>query len=286
VLSSDELHDVLMLAALGLVVLPLIPSEPLRWLGNINPRPLAVMVLLILLIQGAGHAALRIAGPRFGLAATGFLSGFVSSTATIASLGGRARREPTLAVGLASAAVLSSAATWLLAVVIAAGLSTRAARTIAPMACAGLACALIVGGLLLASAGKRALPTAEGASGGGARGPLRLREALIVAAMLSVVTLIAASASDRFGSAGVFATAGLAGLADAHAPVASAAALFGSGRISAPELVTCVLLSVSSNSVVRATTAFVVGGRRYGLLVAGGLVLGLAAAWAAAGAFA
>jgi uncharacterized membrane protein (DUF4010 family) len=104
--------------------------------------------------------------------------------------------------------------------------------------------------------------------------------------MLSVVTLIAASASDRFGSAGVFATAGLAGLADAHAPVASAAALFGSGRISAPELVTCVLLSVSSNSVVRATTAFVVGGRRYGLLVAGGLVLGLAAAWAAAGAFA
>ena len=285
VLTSEELHDVLMLAALGLVVLPLIPSEPLPWLGNINPRPLAAMILLILLMQGVGHAALRIAGPRFGLAAMGFFSGFVSSTATIASLGGRARREPTLAVGLASAAVLSSAATWVQAMVIAAGLSTGAARAIAPMAFAGLACALIVGGLLLTSAGTHAHPTPEWAPDAGARRPLRLREASIVAALLSLVTAIAASASDRFGAAGVFVTAGLAGLADAHAPVASAAALFASGRLSERELVACALLAVSSNSVVRAAAAIAVGSRRYGLRVAGGLTLGLAAAWAAAWAF-
>jgi uncharacterized membrane protein (DUF4010 family) len=98
VLSAEELHDMLLLAALGLVLLPLVPSMPLAWLGGINPRPLAALVLLILLLQGVGHVALRVAGPRFGLAASGFFSGFVSSTATIASLGSRARHEPSPAL--------------------------------------------------------------------------------------------------------------------------------------------------------------------------------------------
>jgi len=285
-LSKEELHDILMLAALGLVLLPLIPTEPLPWLGNINPRPLAAMVLLILLLQGVGHIALRIAGARFGLAATGFFSGFVSSTATIASLGSRARREPALLATLASAGVLSSAATWVQAIVITAGLSTGAARAIAPLTVAGLVCALIVGGLLFAASGAPTATTGVRSADTAARGPLRLREALLVASLLSIVTVVAASASNRFGATGVFLTAGLAGLADAHAPIASAAALFAGARLSTRELVGCVLIAVSSNSLARVGVAFVAGGWRYGARVSAGLVLGVAAAWSAAAAWA
>lgn len=281
-LSTEELHDLLMLAALGLVVLPLVPSEPLRWLGDINPRPLAAMVLLILLLQGLGHVALRIAGPRIGLAASGFFSGFVSSTAAIASFGARARQEPRLTTPLASAAVLSSAATWLQTLAITAGLSTGAASAIAPMAGAGLLSALAVGALMFASAAPQMAPAVQAAADAPARGPLRLREALIVAALLGTVTWVAAAAGERFGATGVFMTAGIAGLADAHAPIASAAALFSSGRLSATDLVRCVLLAVSCNSVVRAGAAFAAGGGRFGAYVATGLLLGQSAAWAAA----
>ncbi|HJW12264.1 MAG TPA: MgtC/SapB family protein, partial [Albitalea sp.] len=38
VLSEQELHDGVLLAALALIVLPLAPSQPLAWLGGLNPR--------------------------------------------------------------------------------------------------------------------------------------------------------------------------------------------------------------------------------------------------------
>jgi uncharacterized membrane protein (DUF4010 family) len=282
VLSAEEWHDMLLLAALGLVLLPLVPSTPLAWLGGINPRPLAALVLLILLLQGVGHVALRVAGPRLGLAASGFFSGFVSSTATIASMGSRARSEPALTGALASAAVLSSAATWVQVMLITAALSATAARLLAPIAAAGLVCAAVVGTVLLIAAMQRS-PTPAGPSGEAAgRGPLRLREALLVAALLTAVTLAASFARQYFGASGVMATAALAGLADAHAPTASAVALFASGQLLPRELVLCVLIAVSTNSATRVLTSFVSGGPRFGVRVTAGLVLGLSAAWAAA----
>jgi uncharacterized membrane protein (DUF4010 family) len=282
VLSVEELHDTLMLAALGLVVLPLVPNAPQAWLAGINPYPLAALVLLILLLQGIGHAALRIAGPRFGLAASGFFSGFVSSTAAIASLGGRARHDLAHGRSLAGAAVLSSAATWVQVMLMAAALSTEAARRLAPVVVSGLLCALGVGALLFA----KAAPAASAPTEATARRPLRLREALIVAALLSTVTLIVSLARQQLGAGGVFATAAVAGLADAHSPVASVVALFAGGRLTAHEMLLCVLLAVSANSAVRVFTAFAAGGSRYGARVAAGLLLALAAAWAAASALA
>lgn len=288
-LSAEEWRDALMLAALGLVFLPLLPNTPQAWLGGINLRPLGAMVWLILLLQAVGHVALRIAGPRFGLAASGFVSGFVSSTATVASFGSRARREPELVGTLAAGAVFSSAATWIQVLVITAALSGSATRLLAPLAAAGLVCASAAGITLLVVAGRRAsgaAPATATATQSDKRGPLRLREALLVAALLSVVTLVAAVARQQFGAGGVYATAALAGLADAHSPVASAVALFAAGSLSQRELLWCVLLAVSSNSVMRVFVAFTAGGARYGARVAPGLLLALAAAAVAATALA
>jgi uncharacterized membrane protein (DUF4010 family) len=39
-LTEQELHDGLLLAALALIVLPLIPRGPVDWFGGIQPRPL------------------------------------------------------------------------------------------------------------------------------------------------------------------------------------------------------------------------------------------------------
>ncbi|HKX95519.1 MAG TPA: MgtC/SapB family protein, partial [Methylibium sp.] len=93
-LSEQELHDGLLLAALALIVLPLLPAGPIAALGGIALRPLGALVLLIMALQAAGQVALRWLGPRAGVLGGGFASGFVSSTATIASLGSRARAEP------------------------------------------------------------------------------------------------------------------------------------------------------------------------------------------------
>lgn len=116
-LSEQELHDGVLLAALALIVLPFIPAGPIDMLGGIAARPLAAMVLVIMAIQ-AGQAAVRWLGVRGGLLAAGFASGFVSSTAS---------RQPQDVRLLAGAAALSAVATWVLALAMTTALSPRRA---------------------------------------------------------------------------------------------------------------------------------------------------------------
>jgi uncharacterized membrane protein (DUF4010 family) len=278
-LSEQELHDGLLLAALALVVLPLIPSVPIAWLGGINPRPLAAMVLLILVLQAMGHVALRLLGPRGGVATAGFFGGFVSSTATIASMGASARQYPGWAGVTASGAALSTVATWVLVMVLAAALSPQAAQALAPAAGAGLMGALASSTVLIwlarrQTAGENAPPPQAGA--------LSLPTALLIASLLTVVTLAVTTAQRHFGSAGLLGGAAIAGLVDAHSPLVSLSALFAAQGLTARELVLGVLLAVSANSATRLTTAFLAGGRAFGTRVAGVLLVGLACAWAAA----
>ena len=110
-LSEAELHDALLLSALTLVLLPLAPAAPLAWLGGMAPRTLLLTVVLILALQAAGHVALRLLGPRAGLALSGLFSGFVSSTATIAAMGARARAQPAEGGAALAGAMFSTTAT-------------------------------------------------------------------------------------------------------------------------------------------------------------------------------
>jgi uncharacterized membrane protein (DUF4010 family) len=79
----------------------------------INPHSIVQLIVMVMAISAFGYVALRTLGPRFGLPLAGFAAGFVSSTATVHSMGARARQHP-MAVGSAAAgAALSSVATTL-----------------------------------------------------------------------------------------------------------------------------------------------------------------------------
>lgn len=83
VITERELHDGLILAAATLVILPLVPDRHLGPFDAINPRSAWTLVVLIMVAGALGHVATRLFGPKLGLPAAGFASGFVSSTATI-----------------------------------------------------------------------------------------------------------------------------------------------------------------------------------------------------------
>lgn len=270
-LSEAELHDALLLAALALVVLPLVPQTAPPWLGAIQLRRLAALVVLILLLQAAGHVALRLAGQRIGLAASGFFSGFVSSTATVATFGAKARAAPDHARACAAAGAFSGVATWVQALMVCMALSPHAAAALAAPAAAGALTTLAAAAALIAGAAGPAVPATRGAA-------LRPKEALVVAALLAGVTALVTYAQGAFGTAGAFVGVALAALADAHAPTASLAALFAAGRLGEAALVGGVLLALAANSTSRLVVAFASGGARYGAAVAAALWAGLAAA--------
>ncbi len=270
VLSEAELHDALLLAALTLVLLPLAPATPLAWMGGMAPRTLILLMVLILALQGVGHVALRALGPRAGLALSGLISGFVSSTATIAAMGARARATPPQRAACEAGAMFSTTATWLQAMVMLAVLAPAAAAALLPCAAGGAGVAL-AGGLVRlrgaahdATAADDTAGTAAAAAAGRSQGPLRVREALLVALLLGVVAVAVAWARQRFGDLGLLAGSALAALADAHSPVAALGALQASGQIDAATVREGALVAVAANSLTRVVTAFAAGGAGFG----------------------
>lgn len=283
--TEQELHDGLLLGALALIALPLIPAGPAAWLGGIAPRPLFAMVVVILGLQAAGHVALRWLGPRGGAAFGGFVSGFVSSTATVASYGGRARAQPREVVLLAGSAGLSGVATWVQALLMTTALSPSAVGALAPVALAGAAGGLLGAAPLLwlaraGTPGHRAAPPASKASA------LQPRAAVTIALLLAVVAFGVSTARRQFGDAGLIAGVALAALADAHSAVSALASLHAGGQLTAARLVLGVLTAVAANTLVRLVVALVSGGPGYAWRVGMVLLASLGAAGLVALAFA
>lgn len=274
VLRAEELHDGLLLGALALVVLPLMPQQPLPWLAGMTANALLGLLLLLLALQTVGHVALRLAGPQAGLALSGLLSGLVSSTATIAAMGARARAQPSLALACAAGAVMSTCATWLQAQLMLFAMAPQAAQAALPLTLLGMALSGSLGALLARRSG-RLEPASSMVDSDGRRGPLRLREALLLSLMLGGVALAVSWAREQFGASGLYGAIALTALADAHAPLASLAGLQAAGNIRTDQLLWGLLLALACNSLTRSVTALAAGGGRFARPVIAALALPL-----------
>ena len=139
-LSERELHDGLLFAACALIVLPLVPDHGLGPNHALNPATIWRLVVIVMAMQAAGYIAMRAIGPRYGLLLTGFLGGFVSSTATIALMGKRAVDEPPMRRLATAAGIASSVATVVLLAAVVGAASMPVLRALAlPLILAGLA---------------------------------------------------------------------------------------------------------------------------------------------------
>lgn len=275
-LTEQELNDALVLAASALVVLPLIPDHYIGPFDAINPRTIWTIVVLMMSIGAAGHIALRLLGPRFGLPVAGFASGFVSSIATIGAMGERALRTPELLRPAVAGAVLSTLSTIVQLVVVLAFTSMEVLRVLAlPLGCAGVmafAC-----GLYYTRAGLSARAAFADYSGAA----FSVRTALLLAGGIALILLVAAAVESWFGHRGVIVAAALSGFADTHSTAVSVASLTAGGKLPALEALVPILAGLTANTVSKAVVAWTAGGD-YAVRIIPGLVLTIVAAWAGA----
>jgi uncharacterized membrane protein (DUF4010 family) len=277
VLSERELHDLLVLAAAVLVVMPLVPDRSVGPYAAVNPRALWTIVVLIMSIGATGYVALKLIGARFGLPLAGFISGFVSSTATIGAMGALSQRQPLAMRPAVAAGVLSTVATVAQMAAILAVTSPPTLREMGASLAAAGGVALVYGLVFMWNAvrsetAEPALPTRA----------INISAALIFAATVAGVQILAAALEAWLGTSGVAVAAAAAGFADTHSAAASVASLVRAERLSAGDAVLPILLALSTNTISKAVFALIGGGARYGLPIIGGLVLVLAAAWAGA----
>lgn len=275
-LREEELHDGLLLAALVLVLLPLLPAEPLAWLGRLSPQRVLMLVVVILALQAASHLGQRLLGARSGVALSGLLGGFVSSTATISALGAQAR-DGRLPMRVACCgAILSTAATWLQVLLMASVVAPSLLASLVGLVAAAAAAPLLAGLVLWRRGAPQGMSAPEG------RRVLQPKAALLVAALL-VAGAVLVNLAQQLGAAGVLVGTAVAAAMDAHAPLAALMSLWASARIEPHLAFQGVLVAIGVNSVSRTVVASVAGGRRFAMAV--GLVMALsvlqAGAWVA-----
>lgn len=274
VLTATELNDALVLAGAALVVLPLMPDRYLGPFNAINPHTLWIIVVLMMSISAGGYIARRLFGPRYGLPAAGFASGFISSSATIASMGSLARQKPELLPAAVAGAVLSTVATVLQMVVVLAATNPSSLLKMAlSLACAGVVAVAYAGWFVFQAIRQPLTETSQ------AGRPFSFRTALLLPATMGAVLIAAAALNAWLGSAGLVAGAVVAGFADTHAPAISVASLVDSGRLEAAAAVIPILLAMSTNTVTKIALAVTSGGRHFAFQVIPGLLLTIAAAW-------
>src|SRR5580700_7721992 len=266
VLTDQEIRSLLVFAAATLVVLPLLPDHTI-----------GIVVILVMAVSALGYIAVRLVGARYGLPLTGLAAGFISSIATIGSMGARARKEPELLLPAVAGAVLSSIATTVQLAILIAATSLETLKVFyLPLVFSGAA-ALLYGGVFTLWALRHKADDHEAPGSA-----FSIRTALTFAAILAVVLLVAAAAQDWFGEAGVVVAAASAGFADTHSAAVSVAALVQENRIAAPMSVIPILAAITTNTISKMVFAVSTGGRGFAFYVIPGLILLVAAAWAGA----
>ena len=273
-LTEQEVHDGLLFAAAALIVLPLVPDRGYGPHDALNPSTIWRLVVIVMAINGLGYVALRVLGPRRGLPLAGFVGGFVSSTATVAAMGARARSAPAVLRPAVGAAVASTVATLVLTGLVLAAVSVPTLTAVLPALVPAGACAVGYAAVMVRHAARA---PSEGPLELGRAFDLKLPVAL--ALTVSAVLVAAELMHEWLGSSGVVLAATVAGFADAQSAAVSAASLVATGRLEADAAIVPIVAGLTANTITKVALAVGLGGRRYAWRVGAGLLLVLVAAW-------
>ena len=255
-----ELRSALVLLSMTLLVMPLVPDEPIDLLGGLNPSKIWGLAILLAAISYLGYLAVRLMGPERGLVLSGAAGGLVSSTA-VAISNARAAAEGGAALALAAGALIAGAVSCLRTIAIVFFIASDVAwLLVLPLGVAALG--MTLAGLALARRANAAGPPAAPPEN-----PFELAAVLKIALLLAVVALASRLAAEKLGSAAVLAVAALTGLADVDA-VALSVPLLAPATLSLQTAAQAVLAAVGVNICAKAAYALVLGGGRFGTVYA------------------
>lgn len=265
--SEIELEDAIKFLVAAFVILPLLPDREIGPYGVLNPAKVWLLVVLLTGIGWIGYIGVRTLGPQRGLLVTGLAGGFVSASATTASMGRLSRTADEMRAPLAGALV-ASLATFIQLVVVIGFVEPDVLRRLWPPVVAGAMVLVVVAAIVYRGASvapRDAEVISVGVEPNTAARPFSLRPALVLAAALVFALFVGRWGADVLGSRGAVLAAAAAGLADAHAGALGAASLAAKGTITVDSALQAIAAALGSNLLVKSVLAFTSGGHRFGL---------------------
>jgi uncharacterized membrane protein (DUF4010 family) len=268
IVTEVEMEDAIKFFVVAFVVLPLLPDQPMGPYGVLNPAKVWLLVVLLTGIGWLGYVGVRALGAERGLMVTGLAGGFVSASATTASMG-RLSRTAGVQAPLASA-LAASLATFVQLLIVIGYVDPAVLRRLWPPVLAAALVLFVVAGYVYRGARRdnHAAPAADGTPEGR---PFALKPALLLAAVLVFALLVGRWGADVLGPRGAVLGAFGAGLADAHAGSVAAASLAAKGDISVSTALLAIAAALGSNLLVKCALAFSSGGRSFGLAFIAGM---------------
>lgn len=275
-LQANELDAGLKLLVISVVVLPLLPNQPIGPGGVINPYELWWMVVLVASVSFVGYFAVRVGGAEKGILFTSLFAGLSSSTALTLHFARQSRLAPAhgplLAAGILLACGTMFPRILLYTAVVNPGLLSSLWLPVSLMALT-----LYIPSLLIWRRHRRQDPVESPAL---IKNPLELRLALLFGALLALIMLLGEWLRSALGDAGIYLLATTSGLADVDAITLSLSRM-SLETIAGQTAVLGITLAAATNNLVKATLAGVLGTRDTARRVAGpmlaSLLVGLAA---------
>ena len=277
VLTDAEVADGLLFAIATLVIWPQLPDRYMGPLLALNPHTLWLLVILILAIGAFGHMATRALGARFGLPLSGLASGFISSTATIGAMAGRAAKEPAAMAACVAGATLSTVATFVQMALLLFVINLPTLVVIAPALAAGGVVAALYG-LAFTIAALRSTKQVSTTPGRA----FSLRTALALLTTMVVVLVATAALREWLGEVGLVVGTAVAGLVDTHTAAISVGSLVASGTLLSQDAVVPILAAMTANAFVKSAVAVSAGSKEFAWRIVPGVAASIAAAWMAA----
>jgi len=246
----------------ALVVLPALPDRSVEALYGLNPRFVWLMVVFVTGLGFVAYVLGRIVGPERGIALTGIVGGFVSSTATTVSMAEKTIANEGLYHVCGFAVVTASIVMFPRALVEVAVVNPDLVGSVA----------LPLGGMTIVGAVAAAVlywrtTAEETVEPERLRNPFRLRPALLFGAVFAVVLLVSEYATEWFGSSGLYATAFFSGLADVDAMTITVSQLAAQGAVSTTVATTAIVIAAIANTLVKVALVWILGTRHLGTLV-------------------
>lgn len=254
-ISRDDIFAALKFAVITIIILPLLPKEP------IGPPPFDVLVpyniwLMVVLISGInflGYILVKILGAKHGIGLTGLLGGLVSSTATTLTFSERSQREINLAKPFALAIIIAWTVMFARVLVEVAVINLELLSALwIPISAAAIA------GLLYSFWLYRKQKFDETGEVS-VSNPFELGAAIKFGLLYGVVLLISRTAQIYFGDTGIYVSSILSGLVDVDAITLSMAQLSKHGEISMETAELAIVLAAMSNTVVKGGIVLVTG---------------------------
>lgn len=256
-IGEEELRAIARLVLISLVILPVLPDQGYGYFEVFNPFRVWFMVVLIVGISLAAYLVAKYVGPHRGVLLSGVLGGLISSTATTASLSrqsmvpGAGTRLPALVVILSSTVVFARLVAEIFAV------APGAAWEMAPPFVA------MLGWMSLVSGGCWWWSRQEFSTAGIREPPSELKSAVAFAGLYALVLFGVAVAKQHFGSAGLYAVAGISGLTDMDAITLSTASLVSRGHLEAATGWRVIMTGGAANLIFKAVLAMALGSRAF-----------------------